>query len=112
LEGEAKDGPHARIDSRGTEGQPPGRAGMGQIRFEHGPVLAVSVNAGPLAERVLQSLDEAAHLVGGAHRASGHVAGHQHDPRVARVGDLGAYPAQPLRLQLGSPAADEPGENP
>jgi hypothetical protein len=65
LEGEAKDGPHARLDSRRTESQPPGRVGMGQIRFEHGPVLAVSIHAGPLAERVLQSLDERAHLVGG-----------------------------------------------
>ena len=85
---------------------------IGQIGFEHGPVLVVGVHAGPLAERVLQLLDEVAHLVGGAHRTSGHVAGHQHDPRAAHAGDLGAHLAQPLRLQLGSPAADEPGEDP
>jgi hypothetical protein len=85
---------------------------VGQIRFEHRPVLVVGVHAGPFPEHVLQFLDEGAHIVGGADRTSGHVAGHQHDPRAARAGDLGTYLAQPLRLQLESPTGDEPGEDP
>ena len=112
LEREAEDGPHARLDGRAGEGQPPGPDGLSQIGFEHRPVLVVGVHAGPLPELVLQLLDEGAHLVGGAHRTSGHVTGHQHDPGAAHAGDLGAHLAQPLRLQLGSAAADEPGEYP
>ena len=112
LEREAEDGPHAGVDGRAGEGEPAGRAGLGQIGFEHGPVLVVGVHARALAERVLQLLDEGAHLVGGAHRAPGHVAGHQHDPRAGHAGDLGAHLAQPPRLQLGGAVADEPGEDP
>ena len=111
LQREAEDGPHARVDGRPGEGEPPGCGRFSQIGFEHGPVLVVGVDAGPLAEVVLQLLDEGAHLVGGAHRAPGHVTGHQHDPRAAHPGDLGAHLAQPFRLQSGSSGADEPVEN-
>ena len=86
--------------------------GFRQIGFEHGAVLVVGVHAGPLPEVVLQLLDEGAHRVGGAHRASRHVAGHQHDSGAIHAGDVGAHLAQPLRLQLGSGAAGEPGEYP
>ena len=86
-----------------AKAEPSGRDGFARSGSSTGPVLVVGVHAGPLAEVVLQLLDERAHLVGGAHRAPGHVAGHQHDPRAAHAGDLGAHLAQPLRLQLGSP---------
>ena len=57
LKREAEDGPHARLDGRPGEGEPPGPDGFSQIRFEDGPVLVVGVDARPLPELVLQLLD-------------------------------------------------------
>ena len=48
---EAEHGPHARLDGRPGEREPPGLDGFSQIGFEHGPVLVVGVHAGPLPER-------------------------------------------------------------
>ena len=47
---------------------------MSQIGFEYGPILLEGVHAGALAKHVLQLLDERAHAVRGADRASGYVA--------------------------------------
>ena len=112
LEREPEDRPHPRLDGRRAERQPPGRARERQVGFEHGPVLAVGVHARPLAQGVLQLLDDIAHLVGGAQRAVGGVRPHQHDPGAAHGGDIGAHLAQPLGPERAVPLADEQAEDP
>ncbi len=110
VQREAEHRPYAGVDGRLREREPPWPHRLREIGFEHGPVLAVGVHARPLAERVLQLLDERTHPVGGAHRAALHVIRHQHDPRAAHAGDLGGHLAQSHRLLLGSVVAGEPGE--
>ena len=111
AEREAEDRPHTRVERRPGERGPAGRAGLGQIRFEHGSTEVVGVDAGTLTELVLELLDELAHLVGGAHRSAGQVTCHQHDPRPVHAGELDAHRTQVLRRQLGS-IAQELGDDP
>ena len=112
MERKAEHRPHARVEDRPGKRGPPQVDGFGQIGFQDRAVLVVGVHAGTFPEVVLQLLDERAHRIGGAHRASRHVAGHQHDSGAIHRGDVGAHLAQPLRLQLRSGAAAEPGEYP
>jgi hypothetical protein len=89
-EGKAEHGSRTGLDGRRGKGGPSGRAGPDKIGFNYGPVLAVGVDARSLAEGVLQLLDELAHLVGGAQRASERVVAYQHYAGAAHGGDLGA----------------------
>ena len=111
AEREAEDRPHTRVDRWSGERGPAGRAGISQIRFEHGSTEVVGVDAGTLPELVLELLDELAHLVGGAHRPAGQVTCHQHDPRPVHAREFDAHGAQVLRRQLGS-IAQELGDDP
>ena len=77
-----------------------GVLGSSQIGLEHGPVVLVRVHAGTLAEVVLQLLDDRAHVVGRADRATWHVTGHEHDPGSGHPCDVGAHIAESLRAQL------------
>ena len=47
LQRKAEDGPYARVDGGGGEAEPAGRGGVGQVGFEHRPVLVVGVDARP-----------------------------------------------------------------
>ena len=77
-----------------AERGPPDGCRVGEIRFGDCDVLAVGVDARPLAERVLQLLDAGADVVGRADRALRLIIGEQHDPGAVDIGDLGADRAQ------------------
>ena len=69
--------------------------GRSEVRLEDGTTEPVRVDARPLAEGVLQLLDQRADTVGGADRRVRLVPDHQHDPGAAHLGDLGGHRAQP-----------------
>ena len=100
LEREAEDGPRAGLDGRAGEGQPAGRAGVGQIGLEHRPVLVVGVDARPLAERRTAAPRSARSP---RRWCTPSPAGTSPDmsmiPAPLIAGDLGAHLAQPLGLR-------------
>ena len=53
------------------------------------------VHARALAQRVLQLLDQVAHLIAGAQRPAPYLTRHQHDTRTRHPGEPRAHPAQP-----------------
>ena len=73
-EREAEHGADAGADRGAAERGPSDGSGIGEIGFEHGPVLLGRVDTGPLPERVLELLDEITHRVGRAHRPARQVA--------------------------------------
>ena len=110
---EAEDRSDSRVKDWLGEGQPAGAGGPGQVRFQHGPVFAVGIDAGSLPEAVLELLDESTDRVARAHRAPRDIAGHQHDPGTVHASDLGADLTDTPRLHLRAiPIRDEQGDDP
>ena len=85
---------------------------MRQVGFEHDPALVVGVDARALAQRVLQLLDQVAHVVRGAQRPAGYIARHEHDPCARHIDDVAGHLAQPRRrppaIVLGRQLGQDP----
>src|SRR4051794_26647202 len=82
-----------------------------EVWFGDRSVLAVSVDARPLAKGVLELLDAGADVVRRADRPLGMAVGEQHDPGAVDLGDLGAHDAQ-ARRRLGPVLEGESCEDP
>jgi hypothetical protein len=89
--------PRPRLHRRRGEHRPPSDHRIGQVRLGHHHVLPVGIHARALPQRVLQVLDQVAHLVAGAQRPARYLTRHQHDTGTGHPGDPRAHPAQPGR---------------
>jgi hypothetical protein len=92
---EPEDCPHPRLQHRRGEGRPPACHRIGQVGLSHHLVLLVRIHARPLAEGVLQVLDQLAHLVAAAQRPARDVTRHEHHSGASDPDDPRAHRAQP-----------------
>jgi hypothetical protein len=97
--------PHARFQRWRGEGEPPASHRIRQVGLGYDPVLLVGIQARALAQRVLQVLDQLAHVVGGTQRPAWHITGHEHDTRTSHRRDLREHGAQPGGRQPVSSSA-------
>ncbi len=101
----------APSDRRRGERWPPEQRRVSQIRFQGHRSIAVGVNTRPLAQRVLQVLDQRRSGIRRTQRRLRHIPRQQHDPRPVHSRHLGRHRAQPARPIRGAPLGQQ-GQDP